>query len=124
MFGGVGAIVGATTGSKVSSGVCKSMKLRITLKNSHVDTAYINFIDRSTYTSSSSYKKAIRDAQSCISAFEIICDYNKNQTVNNNKVIKNSSDADEILKFKKLLDAGIITQAEFDAKKKQILNLK
>lgn len=31
------------------------------------------------------------------------------------------SAADEILKFKQLLDQGIITQSEFDAKKKQLL---
>ena len=34
-----------------------------------------------------------------------------------------SSPADEILKYKQLLDVGAITQAEFDAKKKQLLNL-
>ena len=33
------------------------------------------------------------------------------------------SSADEILKYKQLLDAGIISQDEFDAKKKQLLNL-
>ena len=33
------------------------------------------------------------------------------------------SNADEIRKFKELLDAGIITQEEFDAKKKQLLGL-
>ena len=33
------------------------------------------------------------------------------------------SSADEIVKYKKLLDDGIITQEEFDAKKKQLLNL-
>jgi hypothetical protein len=31
--------------------------------------------------------------------------------------------ADDILKFKSLLDAGVITQAEFDAKKKQLLGI-
>lgn len=31
--------------------------------------------------------------------------------------------ADDIRKFKELLDAGVITQAEFDAKKKQLLGL-
>lgn len=31
------------------------------------------------------------------------------------------SPADEIKKFKELLDAGILTQEEFDAKKKQLL---
>lgn len=33
------------------------------------------------------------------------------------------SAADEILKFKGLLDAGAITQEEFEAKKKQLLGL-
>ncbi len=33
------------------------------------------------------------------------------------------SDADELLKFKNLLDSGVITQDEFDAKKRQILGL-
>ena len=34
-----------------------------------------------------------------------------------------SSDADELLKFKGLLDAGAITEEEYEAKKKQILGL-
>ena len=34
-----------------------------------------------------------------------------------------SSAADEIRKFKELLDCGIITQEEFDAKKKQLLGI-
>lgn len=34
-----------------------------------------------------------------------------------------TSDADELRKFKALLDEGIITQEEFDAKKKQILGI-
>ena len=33
------------------------------------------------------------------------------------------SDADELAKFKDLLDKGVITQEEFDAKKKQLLGL-
>ena len=38
-------------------------------------------------------------------------------------VINEASSADELAKFKKLLDSGIITQEEFDAKKKQLLGL-
>ncbi|EQE95041.1 short C-terminal domain protein, partial [Clostridioides difficile CD129] len=34
-----------------------------------------------------------------------------------------SSTADEILKYKNLLDMEAITQEEFDAKKKELLNL-
>lgn len=33
------------------------------------------------------------------------------------------SSADEIMKFKELLDSGVITQEEFDAKKKEILGV-
>ena len=33
------------------------------------------------------------------------------------------TEIDEIMQYKKLLDAGIITQEEFDAKKKELLNL-
>lgn len=39
------------------------------------------------------------------------------------EIVKNVSDADELQKFKELLDSGIITQEEFDAKKKQLLGL-
>lgn len=35
----------------------------------------------------------------------------------------NTSDADEIKKYKELLDNGVITQEEFDAKKKELLGL-
>ena len=39
------------------------------------------------------------------------------------QITKENSGADEIKKYKELLDNGIITQEEFDAKKKQILGL-
>ena len=39
------------------------------------------------------------------------------------KPIEQVSQADELRKFKELLDEGIITQEEFDAKKKQLLGL-
>lgn len=43
--------------------------------------------------------------------------------VGNTAVVQEVSAADEIKKFKDLLDSGIITQEEFDAKKKQLLGL-
>ncbi len=38
-------------------------------------------------------------------------------------IIQQTSSADELKKFKELLDMGIITQEEFDAKKKELLGL-
>ncbi len=40
-----------------------------------------------------------------------------------NGTVQQLSSADELKKFKELLDAGIITQAEFDAKKKELLGI-
>ena len=45
---------------------------------------------------------------------------NTNNTVQSQSII---SAADELLKYKELLDAGILTQEEFDQKKKELLNL-
>ena len=41
----------------------------------------------------------------------------------NNRPSATTSAADELIKFKSLLEAGVITQEEFDAKKKQLLGL-
>jgi len=38
-------------------------------------------------------------------------------------VSEKSDSVDEIKKYKELLDSGIITQEEFDAKKKELLGL-
>ena len=57
----------------------------------------------------------------------MINDYKKNYgNVAKQTVIENTiqtSNADELKKYKELLDSGVITQEEFDAKKKQILGL-
>ncbi|MGW8114034.1 SHOCT domain-containing protein [Caproicibacterium sp. NSD3] len=58
--------------------------------------------------------------------FQAACDFiNKKISEANGKATGStlSSAADEIKKFKELLDSGAITQEEFDAKKKQLLGL-
>jgi hypothetical protein len=40
------------------------------------------------------------------------------------KGYKGFSVADELLKFKQLLDMGVLTQEEFDLKKVELLNIK
>jgi hypothetical protein len=48
---------------------------------------------------------------------------NKNNELSFAKHDAPQSEADELKKYKDLLDSGIITQEEFDAKKKQLLGL-
>ena len=52
---------------------------------------------------------------------EVLETYRKNAS--NGAVVQQISPADELKKFKELLDMGVISQEEFDAKKKQILGL-
>ncbi|MET3979010.1 hypothetical protein ABIB62_001579 [Mucilaginibacter sp. UYP25] len=61
------------------------------------------------------------DVENAIAAGEIVVpdEYKSKNTIAAQPV----SAADEIKKYKALLDAGAITQAEFDAKKKQLLGL-
>lgn len=122
VFGGAGAIVGAVTGKK-SKSICNSMKIKLTLKNTYRDNININLITTDTKKSSIIYKASQTNAQNCISALQIITDIN-NQTSNQKSDVSiPTSDADEILKFKQLLDSGIISQEEFEQKKKQLLGL-
>ena len=39
------------------------------------------------------------------------------------EIVKEASTADELKKYKELLDSGVITQEEFEEKKKQLLGL-
>lgn len=48
---------------------------------------------------------------------------NTNNKANNIPVQNTSSNMDDIIKLKELLDMGILSQEEFDAKKKQLLGL-
>lgn len=123
IFGPVGAIVGGVTGGKKSKGLCKSMRIRVTLRNAHTDTLYIDLITSETKTNSLIYKNAQNTAQSCLSALQIIADINNTNSAPAATAEPSASAADELLKFKQLLDAGIISQDEFDAKKKQLLGL-
>ena len=46
-----------------------------------------------------------------------------NRSKNQGTVVQQAPPAEELKKFKELLDMGVISQEEFDAKKKQILGL-
>ena len=123
LLGGVGAIIGGVTGGKKTKSVCTSMKIRLTLKNAHTTTAYIDIITTKTKTGGFIYNEYQKEAQSLLSELQLIADLNESADTRNVTSAESVSAADEILKFKQLLDAGIITQDEFDAKKKQLLGI-
>ncbi|MCR5144152.1 MAG: SHOCT domain-containing protein [Lachnospiraceae bacterium] len=121
LFGGVGAIVGGSTGHKMKN-TCSKLQIKLTFNNIESPTAYINFIVAETKKDSFIYKQTYPMAQDALSVFNIICQDNPQKDECDNQQ-GDISAADEILKFKQLLDNGIITQEEFEAKKKQLLGL-
>lgn len=123
VFGGTGAIVGAITGKKKSKPVCTSLSLKITINDQQNPVEHIEFISSPAKKDGFGYKFALENAQKCSSMLEIICNDVKNKAGVSEQKTMPLSEADEIFKFKNLLDAGVITQEEFELKKKQLLGL-
>ena len=65
-----------------------------------------------------SWVENLQEIHDCVS--KLIQDQQSAKNVPHSNTV---SDADEIKKYKELLDSGIITQEEFDAKKRQLLGL-
>lgn len=124
LFGGIGAIVGSNTGKKKQSDFVNSMKIRLTVNSMSNPTEYIdmNPIRTRLKRSSWQYRKILQETQEILSCLELIIKENQNAFATKGNVLK-SDPADEILKYKKLLDIGAITQEEYDEKKKQLLEL-
>lgn len=118
LFGGVGAIVGASTTKTTSQEKVNSLYINIFLKGGKLEK--INFIDTPTEINGFDYTNN-RDKASNLMA--ILADITKNNEVVPAEAETKYSEADEIAKFKKLYDDGTITYEEFEAKKKQLLNL-
>lgn len=102
----------------------------IQFKEPGITTGYLQFILTGSLENKRGVSGAVKDENSILfSKKELSLILELKEYVEykiNNKISNNSaalSGADEILKYKELLDKGILTQEEFDAKKKQLLGL-
>lgn len=84
---------------------------------------YVNLINMKIKKSSFVYKTVSKSVQNILSKFKIIVDGIEQEKKITNESTSSISVADEIKKFKELLDMGAITQEEFDTKKKELLKL-
>lgn len=120
-----GAIIGAAGSRKVKP-TCDSLMIKITINSMDAPVEYIKFISSSTKKSGMIYKNACRDAQEIVSLLQIItnCPNTVSDVAEQQGTTSISvSAADEIRKYKKLMDEGIISREEFEAKKKQLLGV-
>ena len=115
LFGGVGAVVGATTRSYKS--VCEELKIKVTVRNYKDPAFYIPLIVLQTNKSSSDYKEKMKMAQNILSKLQLIT------SADTQDKPATTDKFEEIKKYKNLLDEGIISQEDFENKKKELLNL-
>lgn len=122
LFGTTGAIIGSS-GNKKASAIVQKVEIIVRLRDMNYPTISYSIINTPTKKTSTLYSLNMRIAQDIISSLEIITKNYKNQNTISTESSNSFSVADEILKFKQLLDSGIITKEEFDDKKKQLLGL-
>lgn len=123
LLGMGGAIVGGSTGNK---SVVHSLQIKITTHDFDNPVILISLISTKMKTSSLNYKIMQEQAQRILSILSIIVAQNKmlkeGEKSSTNNVDKEKSIADELIKFKGLMDSGIITQEDFEKQKRRLLN--
>lgn len=118
VFGGVGAIVGSGIGKKQKDMVNR-MAVVINMRNPLVSKVEIPLITAETKRGGLTHKSSKQLGEQIVALLSVIVDSQRHTSAQHGA----GSSADELLKFKQLLDAGAITQDEYDAKKKEILGL-
>ncbi len=119
LFGVAGAIVGGNLGKKQKDTVNK-MAVVINMRNGLIPRVEIPLITTETKRGGFTHKNCKVLGDRIISLLTVISDSQKASVAASAPV---ASSADELMKYKRLLDAGAITQEEYEAKKKQLLSL-
>lgn len=122
-FGGAGAIVGAVTGKKKTKSVIEQLLIKIMLNDLDNPVIYINLINKPVKQDSIEYSSAIRTADIILSSLDTVISQMNSADNQPDESNNNVSAADEIRKYKELMDDGIISAEQFEVKKKELLNL-
>lgn len=119
LFGGAGAIVGALTAS--SSESINSLRVIIYYENNL--KFCMPLITLQTKKNSDTYKIQKQHAEAIAGYLDSVCHLSDKQKTASDSAQVQISNADELLKYKALLDNGAITQSEYDEVKKKLLNI-
>ena len=117
VFGGVGAIVGATTATK--SHTINSLNVIVYTSRISDPVITIPLIISPVSDSSALYSRNKADAIKLMGMLNAIAVQNEPAKVENVSAISN---ADELAKYKRLLDEGAISEEEYKEVKSKILN--
>lgn len=130
-FGVTGAIIGGSTAKRKTVKVVNEMYIRVSFKTISADYVKIPLCG-SVRTDSPAYHNAREMANQVIALLDAMVSQTQINTdaEHGDLVAKNHTDtstaplspADEILKFKSLLDCGAITEEEYETVKKRLLD--
>lgn len=120
ILGPLGAILGGITGGKKTKGICEQLELRIDINDINYPTHTIYFVTQKIKRKSFLFKQIAKELQETLSLMNYVAE---NATkADETYPSATESTANNLREFKALLDDGIITQEEFDRKKKELLN--
>lgn len=109
-------MAGASTAKRVT--VVTALYINVYLKDGTLER--INFINTATKADSFTYNTMKDCAEKASALFTAMIADNESKNASPASTI---SAADEIAKYKKLLDDGAITEEEYNAKKKQLMEI-
>lgn len=122
--GGLGLIVGlATGGKKKTKEVSEKIEIFIKTNDPNNPTYTLVTSAKKLKTDSKQYQQDYKDTQDIAAALDRIIRMNEERQAEQPQQDSSSDSLEEIAKLKQLLDMDAITQDEFDAKKKQLLDL-
>lgn len=129
VFGPVGAVVGASVGKRRFGATCTSLRIKVVLNSIDLPVDYITLLDKRTPVRSPRYKQAFNDAQQILGILKVMeqrrvqAAESKRETAT--KVIMPAlpTDVDKLRDYKLLMDEGVISEDEFEQKKRQILGI-
>lgn len=122
------------TSSVLKKPICRTLKVKITVQDERERDIYIHILNNDhVYTGSDKYKRSAKTAKQILLLLQMIC---KGEDASKAAVeqvpVQEESQAGQPLdenvpemlrEYKKLLDDGVITEEEFEAKKAQLLGL-
>ncbi len=124
LFGAVGAAVGyASAENAKSKGVTESVKVIVNLRNYPLKTRTIELCNNVAISNSQTITASLNYGAELVNRLNDISGYTKPSDGNGFAQSRGISGASEIREYKALMDEGIITREEFEAKKAQILGL-
>ena len=120
LFGGLGAVAGAAKGRRIKK-ICNTLSIEMRFNDLSKPVRILEYITKPTKTEGKTYEKAMQNLREAYDLLNYVIIQNEKHSETSAE--NRTSTADEIRKYKVLLDDGIITQEEFEAKKKQLLGI-